>query len=523
MLNLYTKLMIRVGALVFAFVVLAFTVGSSILRELFIVGALFVPITIVMGILAVRDVAVPIRELIVASQRLLEGDYDAPVTVKRRDEIGFLASVMGSVQFYMRQHRAVVRVVFDVVTGANARATTADVIALITKVATEQLPVEALDVSILADGEQSVMPWNDDPFDPMDLTDEAVRGWAAQVTRREIPADDRARTFVLPVMSSTGAPEAVALVRQKPGRSRLGGENLKQLRVLLGALSIHLDRERVRSRVIHDEDLEQAVLALAQNPVRSSNVNGVQVPGYEVAHFQMCWGSRRTDVLSAIDLRPHGGALLLLLGDAAARGVGAAIARSAVLACCESVAAIADAHTAPNLGPGPLAVRCSAVLSRLGNDALPTSAMLLALRPGAAAVEYCNAGHCAPLFIASAHADVARELPSRGPMLGAQSGAAFEPRSQPFAPGDVVMVFSDGVIEARNGRGESFGRERCAEIARAAGGASAAEICERMRQRLEEFVGPATPSTDADDASLLVIRRQQAADVPKLGRTARGA
>lgn len=55
---------------------------------------------------------------------------------------------------------------------------------------------------------------------------------------------------------------------------------------------------------------------------------------------------------------------------------------------------------------------------------------------------------------------------SRGPLLGAMGGLPFETKSLSLEPNDVLMLFTDGITEARQRRGEMLGYERMAEIAR---------------------------------------------------------
>ena len=70
---------------------------------------------------------------------------------------------------------------------------------------------------------------------------------------------------------------------------------------------------------------------------------------------------------------------------------------------------------------------------------------------------YCNAGQEPPLVIAK---DGIRWLETGGPVLGLLPTARYEYETVTLAPGDLVIVCSDGVTEARNVANEEFGRDR---------------------------------------------------------------
>jgi serine phosphatase RsbU (regulator of sigma subunit) len=73
-----------------------------------------------------------------------------------------------------------------------------------------------------------------------------------------------------------------------------------------------------------------------------------------------------------------------------------------------------------------------------------------------------------------------------------------------LGPGDVVVVLSDGIFEARNARHVEFGAERVVEVLRATCEEPAPKILRALRAALEDFAGD-TPA--ADDRTALVVRR----------------
>jgi sigma-B regulation protein RsbU (phosphoserine phosphatase) len=89
-----------------------------------------------------------------------------------------------------------------------------------------------------------------------------------------------------------------------------------------------------------------------------------------------------------------------------------------------------------------------------------------------------------------------------GPALGIVAGARWRDVDQRFAPGDVLLLYTDGLIEARDEAKRFFGTERLIEAARRPA-ATAAEIRENVLDALVRHTG--THTVD-DDVTLVVAR-----------------
>ncbi|HHY10058.1 MAG TPA: serine/threonine-protein phosphatase, partial [Firmicutes bacterium] len=76
-------------------------------------------------------------------------------------------------------------------------------------------------------------------------------------------------------------------------------------------------------------------------------------------------------------------------------------------------------------------------------------------------VVYANAGHVAPLIFRYQEGKAA-VLPGRGIALGGKTGACYESYTVELKQGDILVIFSDGLQEAQNSRGQQFGVERIA-------------------------------------------------------------
>ncbi|MGD8815167.1 MAG: SpoIIE family protein phosphatase [Anaerolineales bacterium] len=121
-------------------------------------------------------------------------------------------------------------------------------------------------------------------------------------------------------------------------------------------------------------------------------------------------------------------------------------------------------------------------------------------------LKYCNAGHNPPLHIkASATQDV-RFLKRTGMILGVIEGEEWKQEQIQIDPGDSLLIYSDGVIDARNIHGKSFDMERLLQTLLANAGHPAQEIQDALLGELSGFVKNA-PSFD--DITLITITRDK--------------
>ena len=117
---------------------------------------------------------------------------------------------------------------------------------------------------------------------------------------------------------------------------------------------------------------------------------------------------------------------------------------------------------------------------------------------------YVNAGHLPPLLFSG---QATYRLTSGGPVLGLLPGARFEQGERAFEPGDLMVLYSDGILEAANEADEQFGEDRVAEVVRAHRDQSTEEIRNQILTAVARFTGNAAA---ADDQTLLVIRKSAA-------------
>ena len=159
---------------------------------------------------------------------------------------------------------------------------------------------------------------------------------------------------------------------------------------------------------------------------------------------------------------------------------------------------------APELSPSAAVERLNATLTAQRPDGRFVTAIVAEVRagPDELRVVFANAGHPPPILLrddgtASVLAD------PHGALIGVMRRVGATDVPVPMGPGDALVLYTDGVIEARSASGEMYGSQRLLELVASCAGRGAAGIA----RRIEIDVLGHAPVTD-DDVAILVLRRE---------------
>lgn len=119
--------------------------------------------------------------------------------------------------------------------------------------------------------------------------------------------------------------------------------------------------------------------------------------------------------------------------------------------------------------------------------------------PDRGRLTYISAGHCPGFVLRGSEVE---RLDSSGPVLGVLKQSRYRQMSTELADGDLLVLYSDGVVEATNAAGEEFGEERLQRVLRDCAGAPAAAVRQAILAEYRRFLGGASPD---DDVTLLVL------------------
>ena len=190
--------------------------------------------------------------------------------------------------------------------------------------------------------------------------------------------------------------------------------------------------------------------------------------------------------------RPPGNQFGFVLGDVSGKGLPAAL----LTALLQGIFA-----TEAGLGRSPADAmeRANNTLMRKALQARYATVFYGILAPGGQ-LTYTNAGHNAPLLV---RASGIERLKTGGTILGAFPDATFEQGIVTLSPGDLIVVFSDGVTEAFAGELEEFGEERLIECVRNNATLPPRALLDQVMAAVRAFTGD---SPQSDDQTVLVLR-----------------
>jgi serine phosphatase RsbU (regulator of sigma subunit) len=187
------------------------------------------------------------------------------------------------------------------------------------------------------------------------------------------------------------------------------------------------------------------------------------------------------------------GALGFALGDVAGKGPPAALLSAMMQGMFAAQAASSDS-------PSQTISRVNLALYRRGIESRFVTLMYGALRPDGR-LTYCNAGHNPPLVISTTGA--VRRLDHGGPIVGLFEMAQFEEETVTLAPGDWLIVFSDGVSEAMSATGDEYGDDRIVKCVNANARLEPRQVLEALFADVRLFARGAAQS---DDITGMVLR-----------------
>lgn len=294
-----------------------------------------------------------------------------------------------------------------------------------------------------------------------------------------------------PLLDSEGSHGMIVLsARQRP--RPFGEEDMELLAALASAAAlrirnIELAEETAQRRLLDKEldlarDIQMGMLPKAFPTTREVEIAATLRPARTVGG----------DLYDVVEVGPH---VWFIVGDVSGKGVGAAlfmaVTKTLFRAIAPGVASVGDALT-----------RLNRELARDNDRAMFVTAFAARLDRASGTLEYVNAGHNLTYRIQAAGG--AGTLPGPvDPALGAVEGHEYRTSVVTLDPGDALVAYTDGVVEARNAAGAELSLSGLEAYLSGCRGAGAEAIVHGLVERVEEFAG-AVPQYD--DVTVLVLR-----------------
>jgi phosphoserine phosphatase RsbU/P len=352
---------------------------------------------------------------------------------------------------------------------------------------------------------RTVAPEGQALFTSRTLTEEVVRGGHAflvqdaQVDERFQAADSVVQAGVhsliaAPFLDPDGTSLGMIVLSSRAAARQFDEDDLSLLTSLaavaaLRIRNVELAEEAAQRRRLDDELSLARTIQVALYPKIMP-----ELPGYEIVAFNLPSRTVSGDLFQVMT-RKDGKECVFFIADVSGKGIGAALLTASLEALCAAPLEVGRA-------PDRVFARVSTLLYRRTSPEKYATALLATLRPESGTVRFANAGHNPGLLVRAW--GLLKPLGATGVPLGMFAHANYRAETLNLNRGDVLILFTDGIVEARNPAGEEYGSTRLETVAVEHRGASAREIAQAIERDLADFVR-GVPYTD--DRTLVVLKR----------------
>jgi serine phosphatase RsbU (regulator of sigma subunit) len=340
------------------------------------------------------------------------------------------------------------------------------------------------------------------PFAPNELG--ALVEWAA-AHRRERVDEIRALAGAdvrLAVALRTRSEILGVLLLGKGQRASFSAHERRVLRACADQFALMIENARLTDRVVEQETLRRDI-ALASDVQR--RLLPEAPPRAEFADFAaISLPARRIggDYYDFVELRDR--EIGIALADVSGKGVAAALIMSVVQASLRIIA------SEGGIAPPRLLARMNEFVYRSTPASKYATFFYAQLDEQCRQLRYVNAGHNPPYLLRAGQGSVVgsappeiEELSAGGTVVGMFPEMEYEEATVALCPGDVLLVFTDGVPEAHNPANEEFGEERLQQLLRQTAHLPANEIRARISAEMKNWMRDAE---QYDDLTFIVMK-----------------
>jgi serine phosphatase RsbU (regulator of sigma subunit)/pSer/pThr/pTyr-binding forkhead associated (FHA) protein len=271
-------------------------------------------------------------------------------------------------------------------------------------------------------------------------------------------------------------------------------EHLNILTTLASVASIRVENARLLEERFERERMERELELATEIQQRFQPSAPPIMDGYEFQGISFSCYEIGGDYYDFIRL--HNGRMLIALGDVSGKGTAAALLMSSLHAAIHAQVAARS----------PLDEIVRSVNEYLSENT-PTNRFvtlfIAELNPLDGTLKYINAGHNPPLI--GRIDGTVEQLSSGGFPLGIMPMAEYEIGETKINSGEALVVYSDGVSEAANLKGEEFGMERLSHVISRNLAASASGLRDKVESALSTFTQTAPAG---DDITLVIVKKK---------------
>jgi serine phosphatase RsbU (regulator of sigma subunit) len=270
-------------------------------------------------------------------------------------------------------------------------------------------------------------------------------------------------------------------------------DDLTLLSSLANVAAVKLENAKLLDEMIEKKRMERELELAREIQQNLLPSQAPRYPGWDMVGTNTPCYTIGGDYYDFIE-RPKG--LAVALGDVSGKGASAAlmmmVLRATVHFACQREAEVLTILSQTN-----------GVMYHNSPTQFFVTFFLGDLETGTGKMRYVNAGHIPPILYRAKSRSMER-LAAGGTVLGLFAETPFEAGEVEFGPGDILLVFTDGLSEAWGPEELEFGEDRMAALIRDNASLPARELELKIQTEVEAFTGGARAT---DDRTLIVVKR----------------
>jgi putative ABC transport system permease protein len=287
----------------------------------------------------------------------------------------------------------------------------------------------------------------------------------------------------------------VLLLGAPEGREQFGEAEKQVLNSAAEVFALMIENARLNDRALEQEKVRRDLALAAEVQRRLLPPQPPSLLAVTLAAFTLPARAIGGDCYDFVEL--PGGGIGIAVTDVAGKGVAAALLTSVVQTSLRMILDDGD------VAPAHLAARMNQFLHRSTASASYATFFYAQLDADGRRLRYVNAGHNPPYLVrrTAAGMDIV-ELSTGGMVLGMFPDVAYDDTEIALQPGDLLVIFTDGVTEARSPSDEEFGEDRLKDLLQRAVGLPAEAVSSTLADQMRGWIAGAEQH---DDVTFVVV------------------
>ena len=275
-------------------------------------------------------------------------------------------------------------------------------------------------------------------------------------------------------------------------RGAVTPEDVRLIAQIARLAAAKLETTRLREESMEKAKIDQELRTAYKIQSRLLPESLPTIDGYVFAGINKPCNTVSGDYYDVV-LRPDG-RVYFIIADVSGKGITAALVMS-------SLATAFNIFTRTDPSPAEIVRELNATLAPKTAPTKFVTLVTCLLDPATGRVDFANAGHVPPLVICG---DGVKQMKSTDMVVGLFGDAKYRNQSFMLDPGDSLVLFTDGVTEAEDGKEEQLGLDKVATTLQGLHGSHAPHILTTIENEVQRHIGDALPG---DDVTLMAVTR----------------